>query len=139
MSWYQLRVPCGVETVHARVVESQCKRCCEPAIHGHGSCQGKRSSLRAGDGPHQQVLVREETGVRAGQTLVVLDDAALRSALEQAQSGLEGAQNAQGAAQTNASLATSTLNRYKQLESEKSVSPQEMDEVRSDRAAEAKP
>jgi RND family efflux transporter MFP subunit len=77
----------------------------------------------------QQVLVREGDSVRAGQTLVVLDDQALQAALEQAQAGLSAAQNARAAAQTNASLAISTLNRYKQLESEKSVSPQEMDEI----------
>jgi RND family efflux transporter MFP subunit len=77
----------------------------------------------------QQVLVREGDTVRAGQTLVVLDDAALRASVEQAQAGVKAAQSAQAAAQTNATLAVSTLNRYKQLESEKSVSPQEMDEV----------
>jgi len=60
---------------------------------------------------------------------VVLDDAALRSQLEQAQAGVKAAQNAQAAAQTNAALAASTLDRYKQLESQRSVSPQEMDEV----------
>ena len=77
----------------------------------------------------QQVLVHEGDSVRAGQTLVVLDDAALRASVEQAQAGVKAAQNAQTAAQTNAALAASTLDRYKQLESEKSVSPQEMDEV----------
>jgi RND family efflux transporter MFP subunit len=77
----------------------------------------------------QQVLVHEGDSVRAGQTLVVLDDAAPRSKVEQAQAGVKAAQNVQAAAQTNAALAASTLNRYKQLESEKSVSPQEMDEV----------
>jgi RND family efflux transporter MFP subunit len=53
----------------------------------------------------------------------------LRAQVEQAQAGVKAAQNAQAAAQTNAALAASTLGRYKQLESEKSVSPQEMDEV----------
>jgi RND family efflux transporter MFP subunit len=77
----------------------------------------------------QQVTVREGDSVRAGQTLVILDDAALRAQVEQAQAGVKAAQNAQAAAQTNAALAASTLGRYKQLESEKSVSPQEMDEM----------
>ncbi len=54
---------------------------------------------------------------------------ALRASVEQAQAGVKAAQNAQVAAQTNAALAASTLGRYKQLEAEKSVSPQEMDEV----------
>ena len=77
----------------------------------------------------QQVLVREGDSVRAGQTLVVLDDATFAAQVEQAQAGVKAAQNAQAAAQTNAALATSTLDRYKQLEAQKSVSPQEMDEV----------
>jgi RND family efflux transporter MFP subunit len=77
----------------------------------------------------QQVLVREGDSVRAGQTLVVLDDAALRSSVEQAQAGVKAAQNVQAAAQTNDALATSTLARYKQLDAQKSVSPQELDEV----------
>ena len=77
----------------------------------------------------QQVLVREGDSVRAGQTLVVLDDATLRASVEQAQAGVKAAQSAQAAAQTNAALAASTLDRYKQLQAEKSVSPQEMDEV----------
>ena len=71
----------------------------------------------------QQVLVREGDTVRAGQTLVVLDDAALRSQVEQAQAGVKAAENAQAAAQTNAALAASTLDRYKQLESRKERKP----------------
>jgi RND family efflux transporter MFP subunit len=77
----------------------------------------------------QQVLVHEGESVRAGQILVVLDDATLHASLDQAQAGAKAAQSAQAAAQTNAALANSTLVRYKQLESEKSVSLQEMDEV----------
>jgi RND family efflux transporter MFP subunit len=77
----------------------------------------------------QQVLVHEGDQVRAGQTLALLDDAAMRASVDQAQAGVRAAENAQIAAQSNAALAGSTLARYKQLESEKSVSPQEMDEV----------
>ena len=86
----------------------------------------------------QQVLVREGDNVRAGQTLALLDDAALRARMEQAQAGVKAAQSEQAAAQTNAELAASTLDRYKQLEAQKSVSPQEMDEV-SRRAEAARP
>jgi RND family efflux transporter MFP subunit len=42
---------------------------------------------------------------------------------------VKAAENQQVAAQTNADLATSTLARYKQLQAQRSVSPQEMDEV----------
>ena len=44
----------------------------------------------------QQVLVREGDSVRAGQTLVVLDDAALRSSVDQAQAGVKAAQQRAG-------------------------------------------
>jgi RND family efflux transporter MFP subunit len=77
----------------------------------------------------QQVLVHEGDNVQAGQTLAILDDATLRSASDQAQAGVKAAENQQAAAQAEASLAASTLDRYKQLQAEKSVSPQEMDEV----------
>jgi RND family efflux transporter MFP subunit len=53
----------------------------------------------------------------------------LRESAAQAQAGVIAAQNEQAAAQSNATLAASTLERYKQLQEEKSVSPQEMDEV----------
>lgn len=77
----------------------------------------------------QRVLVREGDAVHAGETLVILDDATLRSSAEQAESGVSAAQQQEAAAQANADLAASTLARYRQLEAEKSVSPQEMDEV----------
>jgi RND family efflux transporter MFP subunit len=59
----------------------------------------------------------------------VLDDAAQRAQVNQAQAGVRAAQGLQAAAQTDSSLAASTLERYRQLEAEKSVSPQEMDEM----------
>ena len=122
--------PAVVENVQARVVESQVQEV-PVNLRSTGTVHARETAVLSAQvmGRIQQVLVHEGDSVRAGQTLVVLDDAALRSALEQAQAGLKAAQNAQAAAQTNAALATSTLNRYKQLESEKSVSPQEMDEV----------
>jgi RND family efflux transporter MFP subunit len=130
--------PAVVETVQARVVESQMQKV-PMNLRSTGTVHARETAVLSAQvmGRIQQVLVHEGDSVRAGQTLVVLDDAALRAALEQAQAGLKAAQNAQAAAQTNASLAASTLSRYKQLESEKSVSPQEMDEV-SQRAEAAK-
>lgn len=73
--------------------------------------------------------MHEGDAVRAGQTLVILDGATLKSAAEQAEAAMKAAENQQTAAQSNADLAASTLARYKQLQAEKSVSPQEMDEV----------
>jgi len=122
--------PAAVQTVQARVVESQQQQV-PLNLSSTGTVHAKETAVVSAQvmGRIQQVLVREGDSVRAGQTLVVLDDAALRAQMEQAQAGVKAAQNAQAAAQTNAALAASTLERYKQLEAQKSVSPQEMDEV----------
>ena len=53
----------------------------------------------------------------------------LRASVEQAQAAVKAAESQQAAAQTQSALAASTLARYQQLQAEKSVSPQEMDEV----------
>ena len=122
--------PGTVQTMQARVVESQ-EQQVPVSLRATGTVHARETAMVSAQvmGRIQQVMVREGDSVRAGQTLVVLDDAALRSQVELAQAGVKAAQNAQAAAQTNAALAASTLGRYKQLESEKSVSPQEMDEV----------
>ena len=122
--------PGAAETMQARVVESQQQQL-PVNLQSTGTVHSRESAIVSAQvmGRIQAVLVHEGDNVRAGQTLVVLDDAALRSQVEQAQAGVKAALNAQAAAQTNAALAASTLDRYKQLESEKSVSPQEMDEV----------
>jgi RND family efflux transporter MFP subunit len=120
----------AVETVHARIVES--RQAVTPAtVQATGTlCARETATLSAQViGRVQQVLVREGDSVRAGQTLVILDDATLKSASEQAEAAVKVAENQQIAAQTNADLAASTLARYKQLQEQKSVSPQEMDEV----------
>jgi RND family efflux transporter MFP subunit len=122
--------PGTVQTMQARVVESE-EQQAPVSLRATGTVHARETALVSAQvmGRIQQVMVREGDSVRAGQTLVVLDDAALRAQVEQAQAGVKAAQDAQAAAQTNAALAASTLGRYKQLESEKSVSPQEMDEV----------
>ena len=122
--------PATIQTVEARVVESQQQQV-PLGLSSTGTVHARESAVVSAQvmGRIQQVLVHEGDSVRAGQALVVLDDAALQASVEQAQAGVKAAQNAQIAAQTNAALAVSTLDRYKQLESEKSVSPQEMDEV----------
>jgi RND family efflux transporter MFP subunit len=77
----------------------------------------------------EKVLVREGDTMRSGQTLAVLDDATLRASADQAKAAVQAADSQQTAAQTNADLAVSTLARYKQLQEQRSVSPQEFDEV----------
>ena len=122
--------PGPVQTMQAKVVVSREQQVPE-TIKFTGTVHARESSVVSAQvmGRIQQVLVHEGDSVRAGQTLVVLDDATLRAQVDQAQAGVKAAQNAQAAAQSNAALAASTLDRYKQLQAQKSVSPQEMDEV----------
>jgi len=119
-----------VETVNAQVVQSR-EQQIPATLRFSGTLHAKESSVISSQvmGRVENVLVREGDVVRAGQTLIVLDDAAMRSSLAQAQAAVIAAQNQEAATQSNASLAASTLARYKQLETEKSVSPQEIDEV----------
>ena len=119
-----------VETVPAHVVESQQQQV-PVELRATGTVHAKETAVISAQvmGRIQQVLVHEGDSVRPGQTLAVLDDASLRSALSQAQAALKAAENQQAAAGSNAKLAASTLDRYKQLQTQKSVSPQEMDEV----------
>jgi RND family efflux transporter MFP subunit len=131
-------IPSTPQTVEARVVESR-QQLVPLNLGSTGTVQARESAVVSAQvmGHIQQVLVREGDSVRAGQTLVILDDAAIRASVEQAQAGVMAAQSAQAAAQANAALAASTLARYKQLDAQKSVSPQELDEVsrRSEAAA----
>jgi len=118
------------ETVQARIVESQQVRAIA-TVQATGTLHARETATLSAQvmGRVQQVLVREGDSVRAGQTLVILDDATLKSASDQAEAAVKAAENQQIAAQTNADLAASTLARFKQLQVQKSVSPQEMDEV----------
>jgi len=131
-------IPSTPQTVEARIVESR-QQLVPLNLGSTGTVQARESAVVSAQvmGHIQQVLVREGDSVRAGQTLVILDDAAIRASVEQAQAGVKAAQSAQAAAQANAALAASTLARYKQLDAQKSVSPQELDEVsrRSEAAA----
>ena len=128
--------PAGVEVIHARVVQSAQQQV-PVNIRSTGTVHARETAIVSAQvvGRIEQVLVREGDSVRSGQTLVVIDDAALRSSMDQAQAGVKAAQSEQAAAQSDAKLAASTLERYRQLESEKSVSPQEMDEVAQRAAA----
>lgn len=122
--------PIATETVSAQVVESR-QQDVDAVIRATGTVHAQQTAVISAQvvGRIQQVLVREGDAVRAGQTLAVLDDATLRTQVAQAQAGVKAAENQQSAVESNAKLAVSTLERYKQLQAQKSVSPQEMDEV----------
>lgn len=120
----------AVETTQAQIVES--KQVEVPvALEATGTLRSHETATLSAQvmGRVQQVLVHEGDSVRAGQTLVVLDDSTLKSGFEQADAAVKAQEKQQAAAESNAALAASTLARYKQLQSQKSVSPQEIDEV----------
>ena len=118
--------PAAIQTMQARVVESQQQQV-PLNLRATGTVHSRQTTVVSAQvmSRIQQVLVREGDTVRAGQTLVVLDDATLRAETDQAQAGVKAAQSQQAAAETDSKLAASTLARYRQLEAQKSVSPQE--------------
>jgi RND family efflux transporter MFP subunit len=75
------------------------------------------------------VSVKEGDAVHRGQMLLSLDSAQMQSEGEGAQASVAGAEQDAQMAQTEASLAATTLQRYQLLRERKSVSPQEFDEV----------
>ncbi len=85
------------------------------------------------------VDVREGDSVRAGQLLVVLDSAQAHSDVDRARAAVASSEQQIAVAQSEASLAASTLKRYQILRERKTVSPQEFDEVeRRSQAADAR-
>ena len=122
--------PAATETVKARVVESRLEQM-PITVRTTGTLRARESAVLSAQvmGRVRQVTVRQGDTVHAGQTLVVLDDATLRSSTEQADAMVKAATNQQAAAQANADLAASTLARYKELQAQKSISSQEFDEV----------
>lgn len=77
------------------------------------------------------VAVREGDHVRAGQALISIDAAQLASQAERAHASVVAARQQIVAAESDAALAASTLKRYEMLKAQRSVSPQEFDEVES--------
>jgi RND family efflux transporter MFP subunit len=110
-------------------------------VNAVGTVQAAESSTLAAQimGRITSVAVREGDRVQAGQTLVLIDAAQLSSQAVQAQAAVEAAGQQIAAAQSDAALAASTLQRYEILKAQNSVSPQEFDEVQSrSRAAAAR-
>jgi RND family efflux transporter MFP subunit len=120
----------AVESVKARVVESH-QQDVPQAVRVTGTLHSRETAVLSAQvvGRVQQVLVHEGDNVAVGQALVVLEDSTMRASADQAEAAVKAAASQQAAAQTNANLAASTLARYEQLQAQKSVSPQEMDEV----------
>ena len=73
--------------------------------------------------------VREGDLVNRGQVLAVIDDSQTRAALDRATAGQRASAQEMAAANSEFSLAESTLKRYQLLQEKKSVSPHEFEEV----------
>jgi len=96
-----------------------------------GTVQARESASLSAQvvGRVNAVLVHEGDTVRAGQVLVRLDNQQARAGVDQAQGSASAAQHQLEAAESQAALASSTLQRYQMLRDQNSVSPQEFDEV----------
>jgi multidrug efflux system membrane fusion protein len=75
------------------------------------------------------VSVREGDTVKQGETLLTIEDVQPKAALEQAQAALTSADHEAAAAESERALAQSTFARLNKLHEEKSISPQEFDEI----------
>ena len=112
-----------------------------------GTVRAKNSSVVAAKvmGNIVALHVREGDTVRAGQTLIEIDnrDASIQlqktqagmrevqDSLEEVERNIRAAESARAAAQANETLARTTLKRYEMLFERRSVSAQEFDEVRT--------
>ena len=112
-----------------------------------GTVQAKNKSIVAAKvmGNIVALHVREGDTVRAGQTLIEIDnrDAGIQlqktqagmreiqDSLEEVERSIRAAESARAGAQASEKLARTTLDRYETLFQRRSVSPQEFDEVRT--------
>ena len=78
-----------------------------------------------------EIRAHEGDHVQRGQVLAVIDDSQPRAAVDRAMAADLAAQQQQVAAESDLTLAESTLKRYQTLYEKKSVSPQEFDEVKA--------
>jgi RND family efflux transporter MFP subunit len=122
--------PAPTATARVQLVQATAAQESE-TIRATGTLHARETAVISAQvpGPIRQMLVQAGDHVRAGQLLVTLDDEALQSGLSQATAGERAAQEQLLAAKSDASLATQTLARYQMLKDQKSVSPQEFDEV----------
>ena len=112
-----------------------------------GTVRARNSSVVAARimGSIVALHVREGDSVRAGQTLIEIENREAGIQVQKAQAGVREAQqaldevdrniraaeSARDAARANEKLANTTFNRYQTLFARRSVSPQEFDEVRA--------
>ncbi len=101
------------------------------STQGTGTVHAKEDSILSVQtmGRVTSVLVREGDSVRAGQTLLTLDNAAAQSGVARARASVASYEQQLKAAESDPALADSTLQRYQILHDRHSISSQEFDEV----------
>ncbi len=100
-------------------------------VRATGTVHAKEQSVLSVQtmGKVTSVMVHEGDAVRAGQTLLMLDNAEALSDVVRAKASVGSYQQELKVAQSDSDLASSTLHRYQLLRDRKSVSPQEFDQV----------
>jgi RND family efflux transporter MFP subunit len=103
------------------------------AVDTIGTVRAAESSILSSQvmGTVTSIAVREGDRVHAGQILLSIDAAQLSSQVDRAHASVLAMTQQVAAAESDAALAASTLKRFEMLKAEKSVSPQEFDEVQS--------
>lgn len=134
--------PAAVSGVQTEVINTSATSDYYEAV---GTVRAKTSTVLSAKivGSITALHAREGDRVRAGQTLIEIDNRDARTQVSRAQAGVREAQtgtdevdkniraaeSAKAAAEANKALAESTLKRYQVLRERKSVSPQEFDEI----------
>lgn len=132
-------VSCNKKTVTAatpelvrdvRVVQSTEQKIPE-MVESVGTVRALESSTLSAQvmGTVSSVAVREGDHVRSGQVLVTISASQLQSDAQRAHAAVFASGQQEAAAETESKLAATTLQRYEMLKAQKSVSPQEFDEV----------
>lgn len=122
--------PAAPAVAQAQLVEAT-ERQVPQSIPLTGTVHAKETATISAQVPGtiRRVWVQAGDHVRTGQLLITLDDSAERAGLNRALAAQTAVESQQQAAHTRATLAASTLTRYQMLQKEKSVSPQEFDQV----------
>lgn len=133
------RAPGAGQTIKAPVAEARISQ--EPSYYEAVATINARTASTISSklmGAVQAIHVHEGARVKKGDLLISIDPRTVTAQLEQAQAGLREARRAEtsalsarDSAAAASQLATSTLQRYRPLLQENSVSPQEFDEVES--------
>lgn len=119
------------ETVHGLSLTQVQERDMPDLFETIGTVRASRTSALSAEvvGLVVEVHVREGDTVKQGQILLTLEDIQPKATLEQAQAAFTAADHEVAAAESERALAQSTFARLKKLHDEKSISPQEFDEI----------